>query len=139
MDIGSVNIDLSYALVFFQERTAFEIVMSLIANIGWIVLAYFLLYLMVYFWKEYKQEIYKKDWKWVLLAIDVPSVNMQTPKAVEQMFSHLAGAYSEPNIADKFRAGFKKRSRSWVSNYSAEGQQKARQLRLLKILSKRQN
>ena len=112
MDIGSVNIDLSYALVFFQERTAFEIVMSLIANIGWIVLAYFLLYLMVYFWKEYKQEIYKKDWKWVLLAIDVPSVNMQTPKAVEQMFSHLAGAYSEPNIADKFRAGFKQR---WFS------------------------
>ncbi len=112
MEIGSVNIDLASVLTFFQGKSTFEVVMQIMSSIGWIVLVYFLLYLMLFFWKEYKEEQYKKNWKWVLLAIDVPVENMQTPKAVEQMFSHLAGAYNEPNLADKFRSGYKQR---WFS------------------------
>lgn len=112
MEIGPVNIDLTYAQTFFQGKSTFEVVGIIIANIGWIVLVYFLLFIILFLWKEYKEEQYKKNWKWVLLAIDIPPNNMQTPKAVEQMFSHLAGAHSEPNIAEKFRSGYKQR---WFS------------------------
>lgn len=112
MNIGPVNIDFTYAQTFFQGKSTFEAVLIIIANAGWIILVYLFLFIMLFLWKEYKEEQYKKDWKWVLLAIDVPPENMQTPKAVEQMFSHLAGAYEEPNIADKFRSGFKQR---WFS------------------------
>lgn len=107
-----MNIDFSYAQTFFQEKSVFEAVSIIIAYAGWVVLAYLFLFFMLFLWKRYKEEQYKKNWKWVLLAIDVPANNMQTPKAVEQMFSHLAGAYDEPNIAGKFRQGFKQR---WFS------------------------
>ena len=58
----------------------------------------------------YKQQLqYPKDWEWVLLAVDIPALNVQTPKAVEQMFSHLAGSLDPPNVKQKFREGFKQR------------------------------
>jgi hypothetical protein len=47
---------------------------------------------------EYKEEKATHPWQWVVLAIDVPLLNVQTPKAVEQMFSHIAGALDDKPI-----------------------------------------
>lgn len=77
---------------------------------GWVVCAIGLIQVITYLWvKEYKEPQAKAEFNWKLLAIDVPKENIQTPKAVEQMFSQLSGAYSPKNIAMVYREGFKQR------------------------------
>lgn len=44
--------------------------------------------------------------KHILLAIDVPRENEQTPKAVEHIFSHLHGIQKKPNAWEKYRDGY---------------------------------
>lgn len=112
MDIGPIYVDVSSAEGFFATNSTGTIISLAMASFGWIILAYLLLYLGIFFLKFYKEEKLKKTWKWTLLAIDIPQLNIQTPKAVEQMFSHLAGAYSSSNIAYTFRHGFKQK---WFS------------------------
>lgn len=51
-------------------------------------------------------------WKHVVLAIDIPLLNVQTPKAVEQLFSHLAGVFSKPDLKGKFYDGY---AQKWFS------------------------
>ncbi|MFB6181420.1 MAG: hypothetical protein ABEJ24_00815 [Candidatus Magasanikbacteria bacterium] len=77
---------------------------------GWLIVCNGLFEVIDYLWvKEYKEPKAKSDFNWKLLAIDVPEDNIQTPKAVEQMFCHLAGAYVPANIAMVYRRGFKQR------------------------------
>ncbi|MFB6225950.1 MAG: hypothetical protein ABEJ02_01205 [Candidatus Paceibacteria bacterium] len=77
---------------------------------GWVIFAFGLLHAIDYLWvKEYKEPQAKSEFNWKLLAIDVPEENIQTPKAVEQMFSQLSGAYASKNIAMVYRQGFKQR------------------------------
>ncbi len=42
----------------------------------------------------------------ILLAIDVPRENEQTPKAVEHIFSHFHGIFKKPNAWEKYRDGY---------------------------------
>jgi len=44
--------------------------------------------------------------KWIYLAIDVPKGNEQTPKAVEQIFAHLAGAHKNPDLEEAYLDGY---------------------------------
>lgn len=67
---------------------------------------------MLHDYLELQEEKYTKTWEPVILAIDIPSLNVQTPKAVEQMFAQLAGAYTEAGFGDKFNDGFVQR---WFS------------------------
>ena len=43
------------------------------------------------------------------MAVDIPALNIQTPKAVEQLFAHIAGAFDKPNVGEKFHGGYKQR------------------------------
>lgn len=111
LDLGILVIDTDNILAFFLQPVP-VVVIELFYIFGWAFLAYVCIYLMVFYLAEYKENQYKKDWKWVVYAIDIPQLNVQTPLAVEQMFSHLAGAFDSPNIAGKFRQGYKQR---WFS------------------------
>ncbi len=106
-----MQIDLSILSEFFL-RDAYIVIVELMAIFGWAIFSYFLLYVLIYYWIDYKKDLYKSNWEWVLMAIDVPLENVQTPKAVEQMFSHLSGVLNQPNLAEKFRQGFKQ---EWFS------------------------
>ena len=72
---------------------------------GWVPL----LYLFLYAVKEVHLINVKKKWerkqKYVLLAIDVPKGNEQSPKAVENIFAHLYGAKSSINLKEKWIIG----------------------------------
>ncbi len=60
-------------------------------------------------WWAYMEAIqnrYHAKQKHVLLAIDVPRENEQTPLAVEHIFSHLHGIYRSPTAKDKYIEGF---------------------------------
>ena len=111
MDFGIFNFDLEGLVNFFDQSTL-AIIFDLIAVFGWLFFAWLLVFAGLEFYQEYRQNKYTKDWKWVVLAIDIPPLNVQTPKAVEQMFAHLAGGFEQPNIADKYHDGYKQR---WFS------------------------
>jgi hypothetical protein len=72
-------------------------------------LAYLLLYAGLALYVDYRASKAKADWKFVLLALDIPALNVQTPKAVEQLFAHIAGAYEVRDIADVYYHGIKQR------------------------------
>lgn len=111
IDIGIAVLDLRSILLFFEQPIP-VVIYELLIIVGWIALAYICVYLLLFYLVEYKEEKYKKDWKWAVFAVDIPQLNVQTPKAVEQMFSHLAGAFDSPDIAGKYRHGYKQR---WFS------------------------
>ncbi|MFA4831096.1 MAG: hypothetical protein WC862_05015 [Patescibacteria group bacterium] len=88
-------------------------VIDLIALFGWIALAAVLLKGGLMLTKRYKEKRYSKNWNFVLLAIDIPQLNVQTPKAVEQLFSHIYSVMEPPAIVYYYRRGFKQYSFSF--------------------------
>ncbi len=111
MFIGPFYINLDQVLLFFSRSNS-AIIFDLFVIFGWVIISYLLFYAAIYYWKEYKANQYTANWKWVLLAIDIPLENVQTPKAVEQLFAHLAGAFDSLNIEKVFKYGVKQR---WFS------------------------
>src|SRR3989338_4642399 len=96
----------------FFLQSSLEVVLQLFAIGGYLILFWLIALVFEEFFLEYRQELYKHNWKWVLLAIDTPALNVQTPKAVEQFFFHLAGAFNDPGIGEKFWHGYKQK---WFS------------------------
>ena len=111
MFVGPFYIDLDQILIFFSRSNS-AIIFDLFVIFGWIIISYLLFYAGIYYWKEYKGMEYTSKWKWVLLAIDIPLENVQTPKAVEQLFAHLAGAFGSSNIEKAFKDGYRQK---WFS------------------------
>jgi hypothetical protein len=81
----------------------------LIAHGGWIPLAWFFLWMGKLLWIGSIQGAYVKEkQKPILLAIDVPKMgekSAQTPKGVENIFAHLAGAHGSHNRREKYWHG----------------------------------
>ncbi len=111
MDFGFLYLDPN-AIIAFLARPTLSVLADLIAMGGWLILVYLLLYGGLAILEGYRGVNYMMKWKWVLLAIDIPQLNVQTPMAVEQLFNHLSGAFESPNLSEKFRTGYKQR---WFS------------------------
>ncbi len=90
-----------------------ELVTIIFSIVGWTAMALVFFYMGSELWREYRGKKYKKKWRWVLLAVDVPAMFIQTPKAVEQIFAHLSGAKVSPNIGQKYWLGKKQKSFSF--------------------------
>jgi len=87
-----------------QDPATIGMVMML--NGGWVI------FVLVLFWAmykdvflEYRSGQFMGKWKHVLLAVDLPKNNEQTPKAVENLFAALAGVYTSSNLVDKYWNG----------------------------------
>lgn len=75
-------------------------------NIGWIAIA--AVYLLGFSWlylQRLRSQWAAKNLKYIILAIDVPKSNEQSPKAVENMFTYLAGAHGSINFFEKWFEG----------------------------------
>ncbi len=72
---------------------------------GWLPILAVLAYGAWLLWVQSRQAKYAKSISYVLLAIDVPRLNEQTPKAVEHIFSHISGAYSGLDRIEKYWFG----------------------------------
>lgn len=48
---------------------------------------------------------YQSKFNWLLLAVDVPANNVQSPLAVENIFAHLAGGHATRDLVEKFWDG----------------------------------
>jgi len=72
---------------------------------GWVIFLISVIYVFYLTWLDMRQGQFAGKWKHVLLAIDIPRNNEQTPKAVESVFSALAGAQSNGNLIDLYWTG----------------------------------
>lgn len=113
--IGSVLVGLSN---FFQtagiiegiaglaNRNPADLALEIFLRGGWIAIVLIFLW-GIYFdiFLEYRSGQFFAKWKFKLLAIDIPKNNEQTPKAVENIFSALAGTFTSSNLLDKYWVG----------------------------------
>ena len=86
-----MEIVIDFALVPTHNPIAFG--WWFFVNIGWIFPAFLFIYGLVLTWQNYIRNNYRKTRKYILLSIDVPKDNEQSPLAIENLFSHLAGAH----------------------------------------------
>lgn len=73
---------------------------------GWIMIVIAVLYGIWWLYLDYIQGRFVMNTKYVMLAVDVPRENEQTPKAVEHLFSHFHGISKNPNFLEKYRDGY---------------------------------
>lgn len=104
MILPQIVIDLS-GVYGLMDKPLPEMYWTIFVYGGWIPLA-------VIFWKGFsqmwlnsRQAKYAPTIQYMLLAISIPRMNEQSPKAVEHMFTHLAGTFSSPNFKEKWFQG----------------------------------
>src|SRR3989338_6400110 len=86
-------------------KTPFGAIWAIIKLGGWIPLVYLFLYAVKEIYLIKIRTKWGKKQKFVLLAIDVPKGNEQSPKAVENIFSNLCGAKSTITFKKKWVEG----------------------------------
>jgi hypothetical protein len=95
---------------FFQNIPSFDNPLAstwwMFTHGGFILVLVVLGYGIWWVYMDYIQTEYIKKTKYVLLAVDVPKENEQTPKAVEHIFSHFHGIQKSPNAQQKYLDGY---------------------------------
>lgn len=91
-----------------------QMMWSFFINFGWMILAAIFIYgtILVYHYRL-KGIWAEKNLKFILLAIDIPKTNEQSPKAVENMFTYLGGAHGSINFFEKWFEGKSQQSFSY--------------------------
>jgi len=79
----------------------------------WIVVVIIFAKALYDLWLDGRQGQFANKWKFILLAIDIPKNNIQTPKAVESIFAALMGAQKNPNLVDTYWEGWLQESFSF--------------------------
>jgi len=82
-----------------------QMLLSLFYYVGWIPVAITFIWGVAQVWLRYVKLAYGASEKAVLLAIDLPRGNAQTPMAVENIFAYLAGAHSTKDLFEKWWLG----------------------------------
>ena len=98
-------------LLNFFSLPADEMFRRIILYYGWMIPAIIFLNGAGYVWMAWRRRLFFRKQKFMLLAIDIPRANEQTPKALENMLCYLAGAHGTINLIEtywegKFQLGF---------------------------------
>ncbi|MCX6795674.1 MAG: hypothetical protein NT165_03055 [Candidatus Falkowbacteria bacterium] len=72
---------------------------------GWIILAWMFVKASLHLWLIYIETKWSMKNKFILLAIDIPKGNEQSPKATENLFTYLAGAHGSVSFFEKWFLG----------------------------------
>lgn len=93
-------------LDYFFNLPAEQMLWVFFINIGWMIIAAVFLYgVSLIYLQKIRSDWASKNLKFIILAIDVPKGNEQSPKAVENMFTYLAGAHGSINFFEKWFEG----------------------------------
>lgn len=84
----------------------FAVTWFLIAHGGWVAVLVAVLWGLFALWVYWRKNLFLAAQMFVLLAIDVPRENEQTPKAVEHIFAHLHGIHKNPNLIERYINGY---------------------------------
>ncbi|MBI4138967.1 hypothetical protein HY479_02340 [Candidatus Uhrbacteria bacterium] len=74
-------------------------------NGGWIAFTVAFFWALSRYWLNLRQIVFGSKKEWMLLAITIPRMTEQTPRAVENIFAHLAGAHSPASWKEKWIDG----------------------------------
>lgn len=108
LNFPSINIDWTYFDNFFGallNASPIGAAWILFISGGWIPIAYLFLYAVKEIYLVNIRVRWARKQKYVLLSIDVPKSNEQTPKAVEHMFAHFSAMRSSINFKEKWFEG----------------------------------
>lgn len=75
------------------------------AHFGWIIFGVIFLFGVRILWLKKVKKNWSKNIKFILLAIDIPRGNLQSPQAVENLFTYFGGAHSTQNFFEKWFLG----------------------------------
>jgi hypothetical protein len=89
-----------------------EVYWFLFKNGGWLILLLVFYKMFIVLYHLNRTGLFLSKLKWIHLAVDVPKGNEQTPKAVEHIFSQLAGAHKNPDLEEELWDGY---SQPWFS------------------------
>ena len=110
MGINGLEIEIDFLSIWnkildFGAQNPTTIALRLFLDGGWVIFLLLFIYGLYTVWLDNKRGQFAGKWKHVLLAIDIPKNNIQTPKAVESIFIALAGAQSSGNLIDIYWQG----------------------------------
>ncbi|MDX9893033.1 MAG: hypothetical protein RB292_01275 [Patescibacteria group bacterium] len=94
IDLSNIPISDPFAFAWWLTKT-----------VGWIYPVFLFVYGMLLVWQNYIRNRYRQERNYILLAIDIPKDNEQTPRAVENIFAHLAGAHQPLGFYEKWWFG----------------------------------
>lgn len=100
-----IVIDATPIYAFFN-LPADEMLTRILVLFGWIPVAIVFIWGAKEMWMSYIRGQWFKNQKFMLLAIDIPRGNQQSPKAVENIFTYLAGAHGSINLIETYWEGF---------------------------------
>lgn len=104
--LGPLTIDFTPLLEVALTGNPFTLGWFILKSGGWIPVLYVTVRGFWWIWKKHIDQKVQSRWKWVLLSIDIPAENIQSPRAVENIMAHLAGAHDKPDLIQKFITGF---------------------------------
>ncbi|MDP2683888.1 MAG: hypothetical protein Q8P20_02415 [bacterium] len=84
----------------------FSAMFLIIANGGWIAILFACLWGGWIGYLEYIRNKFNSQQEEILLAIDIPKANEQSPKAVEHIFSNLYGIIKKGNLIERYKYGY---------------------------------
>ncbi len=99
-----IVIDLSRIENFFALPPG-KMLWVFVGNFGWMIIAVLFIYGVLQLYLFYIRGKWASGHKYILLAIDIPKDNEQTPKAVENMFTYLGGAHGTQNFFETWFEG----------------------------------
>lgn len=99
-----ITVNLS-GLITFWNAPLDQMAWMFFVNIGWMILAVMYLFGVREVYLMYIQGKFAATLKNTILAIDIPRGNVQSPKAVENLFAYLGGAHGSISFWEKWFEG----------------------------------
>ncbi|MBM5789466.1 hypothetical protein FJZ23_00015 [Candidatus Parcubacteria bacterium] len=93
------------AAVSYFDRPIDVMLFDAFVWFGWIPIVTTVIWGIVIMWQNYRVGLYVSGYKWVVLAIDVPAMTEQTPKALENLFATIYGAKSSLTWKEQWVVG----------------------------------
>lgn len=100
----NIEIDLT-PIIEFLSLSPEEMAISLFLLFGWIPISIIFLWGSYLVWIDYRSGVWSATNKFIFLAIDIPKNNQQSPKAVENLFTYLAGAHGSFDLIEEYWIG----------------------------------
>jgi hypothetical protein len=97
MFLAAITADLSVPQMYLKAFLSQPIdvaLLEIILLVGWIPITAVILEGFLEIWKDHRQQVYDSRLRYCLLAIDVPKMTEQSPKAIENIFAALQGTKS---------------------------------------------
>jgi hypothetical protein len=98
----------SFDVTFWQNIFALpvpQLIFVLFILGGWVAMYLLFFKTALELWAKFLKTKFTRKWKWVILAVDIPPLFIQTPKAVEQIFAQLSGSISSISVKEKYTVG----------------------------------